>query len=80
MLTLVQQYLSRFDRADSWHVLVRIFVNNDFLGRKYQCERIVRDENILRLFGLGFTQGRPLFDIVDSGRGKDRVDYKVKGE
>ena len=79
MLNLVQQYISKFDRADSWHVYVRIFVNNDFLGRKYQSEGIVRDENILRLFGLGFTQGRASFDIVDSGRGKDRVDYKVKG-
>lgn len=79
MLNTVQQYISKFNGAGDWQVLVRVFLNIDFLTRKYQSEGIVRDEITLRQFALGFTKSQPLFEVVDAGWGKDRVDYKIKG-
>lgn len=79
MLNTVQQYISKFNGAGDWQVLVRVFLNIDFLSRKCQSEGVVHDEPTLRQFALGFTKSQPLFEIVDAGRGKDRVDYKVKG-
>ena len=33
-----------------------------------------------RTFALDFTQKMPLFDYFDAGRGKERVDDKIRGE
>ncbi|KAG6997507.1 hypothetical protein G7Y79_00040g076720 [Physcia stellaris] len=79
MLNTVQQYISKFNGAGDWQVLVRVFLNIDFLTRKCKSEGVVRDELTLRQFALGFTKSQPLFEIIDAGQGKDRVDYKVKG-
>ena len=79
MLNTLQQYISKFNGAGDWQILVRVFLNIDFLTRKCQSEGVVGDELTLRQFALGFTKSQPLFEIVDAGRGKDRVDYKVKG-
>ena len=60
--------------------MARIFVNIDYLTRRSRSEGLVQDENILRQFALGFTQSQPSFEMVDAGRGKDRVSYKIKGQ
>lgn len=80
ILDAVQRYISNFDMSQAWRVVVRMFANIDFLTRKYQSEGIMRDESTLRHFALGFTQSQPLFEIIDAGHGKERVDYKVKGQ
>ena len=76
----MQHYIANYDGADQWRVVARVFVNIDYLTRRSRSEGLVRDENVLRQFALGFTQSQPLFEMVDAGRGKDRVNYKIKGQ
>lgn len=40
----------------------------------------IDNENDLRDFALGFTQGKAMFDFVDVGHGKERADNKIKGK
>ena len=57
-----------------------MFVNIDYLTRRSRSEGLVRDEDVLRQFALGFTQSQPSFEMIDAGQGKDRVSYKIKGQ
>ena len=80
ILNSVQSYIAKYDGARDWRLVVRVFVNMDYLTRRTQSEGLMRDGNLLRQFALGFTQSQPSFEMIDAGQGKDRVAYKIKGE
>lgn len=76
----MQRYIARYAGADQWRIVARIFVNVDYLTRRSRSEGLVRDGNVIRQFALGFTQSQPSFEMVDAGRGKDSMNYKIKGQ
>jgi hypothetical protein len=60
-------------------IVVRIYANTKGLARACALARIVESPSYVEQFAKGFTQSQPLFDFVDTGEGKERADYKIKG-
>lgn len=61
-------------------ILVRAFANLNGLGAALQRDRRLRDKDELRAFATGFSSRQAFFDFVDTGRGKERADLKVRGK
>ena len=60
-------------------VVVRIYANLKGLADVCTKAGLVTSPNTIEDFFRGFTRGKPLFDFVDVGYGKDRADLKVSG-
>jgi hypothetical protein len=61
-------------------IVVRVYANTKGLARACALARVVDSPIMVEQFARGFTQSQPLFDFVDTGEGKERADYKIKGE
>ncbi|KAH0547914.1 hypothetical protein GP486_008345 [Trichoglossum hirsutum] len=61
-------------------IVVRVYANTKGLARACALAGIVASPAVMEQFARGFTQSQPLFDFVDTGEGKERADYKIKGK
>jgi hypothetical protein len=60
-------------------VIVRIYVNRKGLARALVEAGIIPTLDCLDTFFVKLTHSRSLFDVVDCGGGKERVDDKIRG-
>lgn len=59
--------------------MVQIYVSLDKLAVKLFQVGLLRNQFELRTFAQNFSVNQPLFSIIDVGQGKERADYKIKG-
>lgn len=60
-------------------IVVRFYVNKNGLAGALVDGGIIPNAAHLDAFFVKLTQSRPLFDVVDCGAGKERVDDKIRG-
>lgn len=65
---------------DTTDIVVRAYANFIGLAQASVKNGIMKNGASLNLFANGFTQRQALFDFVDVGAGKERVDHKIRGE
>ena len=61
-------------------IVVKAFANVVGLGTALKRDGRIKDANQLRAFVTGFNKRKGLFDFVDVGSGKERADFKIRGE
>lgn len=61
-------------------ILVRAFANVSGLGAALERDGRLKEAGQLRAFATGFSTRQAFFDFVDVGAGKERADFKVRGE
>lgn len=59
---------------------MKAFANVSGLGAALERGGRLKDANQLRAFATGFSSRQAFFDFVDVGAGKERADFKVRGE
>lgn len=65
--------------ASDLDVIVRVYVNKKGLANVLVEAGVLEDIAQLDTFFVKLTQCQPLFDVVDCGSGKERVDEKIRG-
>lgn len=61
-------------------ILVKAFANVSGLGGALERDGRLKDVGQFRAFATGFSNRQAFFDIVDVGPGKERADFKIRGE
>jgi hypothetical protein len=60
--------------------MVQIYANFDGLARHLHSIGILASPGQLNAFAKSFNLSQPLFNFIDVGSGKERADYKIRGE
>ncbi len=75
----VLSYLQLFSDAQTWEVMVHLYIDIGGLLARCVGNDIPLSESSVRAFMLGFTQAQPLFTIVDVGRDPEKLLQKMEG-
>lgn len=59
--------------------MVNVYANKAGLAKTLYEAGMIKSPILLESFFTSFTQSRPLFQFVDCGPGKERVDSKLRG-
>lgn len=65
--------------SPDWEVLVNIYANKAGLARALATVDYLNHPSQIDLFFCSFSQSRSLFQFIDCGHGKERVDAKLRG-
>ena len=67
------------DASDHLEIQAKVCANISGLAKAMCRDGSLENQEALKDFTLGFTQGKASFDYVDVGHGKERADSKIKG-
>lgn len=67
------------DVSDHLEIQAKVCANISGLAKAMCRDGSLDNQEALKDFTLGFTQGKASFDFVDVGHGKERADSKIKG-
>ncbi|KAL2008721.1 hypothetical protein VTN00DRAFT_6915 [Thermoascus crustaceus] len=76
--SLSDRYGPDNDLPPDMDIVVRLYVNKNGLAGALVDAGIIPNVAHLDAFFVKLTQSRPLFDVVDCGGGKERVDDKIR--
>jgi hypothetical protein len=76
----IQDHIASIYGDNQWPIMVQIYLSLDKLGQKLYQVGLLKSPNEFRTFAQSFNVNQPLFSIIDVGHGKERADYKIKGE
>jgi hypothetical protein len=68
------------NELDQVDIFVRAFANLSGLGAALERDGRLKNASQVREFAAGFSSRHAFFDFVDVGPGKERADFKVRGE
>ncbi len=81
LLAALQQYVRGLvGEPTGMDILVRAFANVSGLGAVLERTGKLNEASQLRAFATGFSSRQAFFEFVDIGSGKERADFKVRGE
>lgn len=75
----IQKHIRRYNGADDWKIVVRVYIDLDSLLQSFAPTGLIDERDLLRHFSRGFAQHQPLFDIVDVGNVQNQVEVKIRG-
>jgi len=67
-------------QKSDWKIVVRIYIDFQGLVEEFGKLQNPISETRLRKFAGGFTQVQPLYDIIDTGPGREEALVKIKGK
>lgn len=77
----IKQHVQQlYEGSGAWSVMVQIYANFDGLARHLHTIGILSSPGQLNAFAKSFNLSQPLFNFIDVGSGKERADYKIRGE
>lgn len=65
---------------DGTEIIVKVCANLSGLATALWKDGLIGNNEELRDFAGGFSQGHSSFDFVDVGQGKERADWKIQSE
>ena len=77
---LQEHIASLYPSSGHWSIMVNVYVSLDKLGQKLASVGLLNHPQDIRAFAQAFNVNQALFSIIDVGYGKERADYKIKGE